>query len=123
MSASAIKLWSRVLMNTTLAADTVTSPTKAMFEYGSLSSLGDDHYHEPTTASLEAKIALLTGKDAALFLPSGVMSNQIALRAHLTQPPYSVLYDARSHIHLHEAGGAAFHSGAQGIAVLPQNRR
>lgn len=48
--------------------------------------------------ALEAHIAKLTGKEAGLFLPSGTASNQIALRTHLKQPPYSVLCDHRSHI-------------------------
>ena len=55
-----------------------------MYLYASLASLGDDVYHEPSTVALEAHMAKLTGKEAALFLPSGTMSNQIAIRTHLT---------------------------------------
>jgi threonine aldolase len=73
-------------------------PTKEMYAYASLASLGDDVYFEPSTNALEAHVAQLTGKEAGLFLPSGAMSNQIALRTHLKQPPYSVLMDIRSHI-------------------------
>ena len=90
-------------------------PTEEMLAYASLASLGDDVYFEPTTAyvhissfyvllisplfrALETHIAKLTGKEAGLFLPSGTASNQIALRTHLKQPPYSVLCDHRSHI-------------------------
>ena len=89
-----------------------------MIAYASLATLGDDVYFEPSTAyvhiiyyffifllliypcfrALEAHIAKLTGKEAGLFLPSGTASNQIALRTHLKQPPYSVLCDHRSHI-------------------------
>jgi len=87
-----------------------------MLAYASLATLGDDVYFEPSTAyvhiflfsvlllisllfrALEAHIAKLTGKEAGLFLPSGTASNQIALRTHLKQPPYSVLCDHRSHI-------------------------
>jgi hypothetical protein len=69
-----------------------------MYTYAILASLGDDVYHEPCTKVLEAHIAQLTGKEAAVFLPSGTMSNQIALRTHLKQPPYSVLVDVRAHI-------------------------
>lgn len=69
-----------------------------MYEYAVRASLGDDVYHEPSTAALEAHMAQLTGKEASLFLPSGTMSNQIALRTHLKQPPYSVILDERSHI-------------------------
>ena len=73
-------------------------PTKEMYAYAALASLGDDVYHEPSTIALEAHMAKLTGKEAALFMPSGTMSNQIALRTHLKQPPYSVLCDHRAHI-------------------------
>lgn len=66
-------------------------------------------------------MAKLTGKEDALFMPSGTMSNQIALRSHLMQPPYSILCDHRAHIHRYEAGGAAFHSGAAVHAVIPAN--
>lgn len=70
-----------------------------MYEYAVRSSLGDDVYEEPSTKILEAHIAKLFGKDAAIFVSSGTMSNQLALRAHLFQPPHSVLCDIRSHIH------------------------
>ena len=49
------------------------------------------------------------------------MSNQLALRTHLVQPPYTVLCDTRSHIHRYEAGGIAFHSGASTELVTPSN--
>jgi threonine aldolase len=106
-----------------MTADTLTAPMKEMYDHGILSSLGDDTYHEPATIKLEAELARLTGKEAALFVPSGTMSNQLALRSHFMQPPYSVLYDSRCHTWLWEAGGAAFHSGAQGIPVSPKNRQ
>ncbi|EGO03616.1 hypothetical protein SERLA73DRAFT_175157 [Serpula lacrymans var. lacrymans S7.3] len=102
-------------------SDTITVPTKDMYTYATRASIGDDVYHEPSTAALENHIARLTGKEAALFLPSGTMSNQIALRTHLKQPPYSVICDVRSHIHRYEAGGTAFHSGAQSITIAPAN--
>lgn len=73
-------------------------PSKEMYLYASMASLGDDVYHEPSTLALEAHMAKMSGKDAALFLPSGTMSNQIALRTHLKQPPYAVLCDHRAHI-------------------------
>ena len=110
-----------------------------MYLYASLASLGDDVYHEPSTLALEAHMAQLTGKEAAMFVPSGTMSNQIALRTHLVQPPYSVLCDQRAHINTYvtgsavvhmltlifgsyEAGGTAFHSGAHTTTVIPSNR-
>ncbi|KAF8898362.1 pyridoxal phosphate-dependent transferase [Infundibulicybe gibba] len=106
----------------TFISDTVTGfPTKEMYAYATLATLGDDVYSEPSTIALESHIAQLTGKEAALFMPSGSMSNQIALRTHLKQPPYSVVCDLRAHINKYEAGGAAFHSGAHLITVPPTN--
>ncbi|THH19712.1 hypothetical protein EW146_g1479 [Bondarzewia mesenterica] len=104
-------------------SDTITVPSKEMYEYAVQASLGDDVYHEPSTIALEAHMAQLTGKEAALFMPSGTMSNQIALRTHLKQPPYSVVCDHRAHINKYEAGGAAFHSGAHLITAIPSNGR
>jgi threonine aldolase len=92
-----------------------------MYEYAVQSSLGDAVYFDATTAALEAHVSKITGKQAGLWMPSGTMSNQIALRSHLKQPPYSVLCDHRAHINKYEAGGAAFHSGAATIAVIPSN--
>ncbi|KAJ7071245.1 pyridoxal phosphate-dependent transferase [Mycena amicta] len=96
-------------------------PTPEMYQYATLATLGDDVYFEPSTKALEDHLAKITGKEAALFLPSGTASNQIALRTHLTQPPYSVLCDHRAHIHKYEAGGAAFHSGAAVLPIIPSN--
>ncbi|KAI0252610.1 threonine aldolase [Lactifluus subvellereus] len=98
-------------------------PSKEMYEYAVHASLGDDVHHDPHTAALEAHMAQLFGKEAALFVPSGTMSNQLAVRTHLKQPPYSVLCDHRAHIYACEAGGIAFHSGAQVIPAIPSNRR
>ncbi|EGO26047.1 hypothetical protein SERLADRAFT_467018 [Serpula lacrymans var. lacrymans S7.9] len=92
-----------------------------MFSYAIRSSLGDDVYFEPSTAALEEHIAQLAGKEAGIFLPTGTMSNQIALRTLLEQPPYSVLCDVRSHVYRFEAGGLAFHSGAHSTPVIPSN--
>jgi len=92
-----------------------------MWAYAVQASLGDDVYHEPSTLAFEEHVAQLLGKEAALFMPSGTMSNQIALRTHLKQPPYSVLCDYRSHVNKYEAGGAAFHSGAHTIPIIPSN--
>ncbi|RDB29659.1 putative low-specificity L-threonine aldolase [Hypsizygus marmoreus] len=74
-------------------ARTFILPTQEMYAYASLATIGDDVYHDPSTIALEAHMAQLTGKEAALFMPSGTASNQIALRTHLRQPPYSVLCD------------------------------
>ncbi|KAH9484847.1 putative low-specificity L-threonine aldolase [Psilocybe cubensis] len=103
-------------------ARTFILPTEEMYSYAALATLGDDVYFEPSTAALEAHIAKITGKEAGVFLTSGTASNQIALRTHLKQPPYSVLCDHRAHIYKYEAGGAAFHSGAAIVAVAPTNK-
>ncbi|KAI9572666.1 pyridoxal phosphate-dependent transferase [Boletus coccyginus] len=92
-----------------------------MNEYALRASLGDDVYFDESTAALEAHIAKIIGKEAGLFLPSGTMSNQVALRTHLQQPPHSVITDARSHIHGSEAGGVAFHSQANSVPIFPEN--
>jgi threonine aldolase len=73
-------------------------PTKEMFAYAVRASLGDDVYSDPSTIALEAHIAKLTGKEAALFVSSGTMGNQLAIRSHLQQPPHSIVCDVRAHI-------------------------
>lgn len=110
-----------------------------MYLYAMEASIGDDVYHDASTAALEKHMAQLTGKEAGLFLPSGTMSNQIALRTHLHQPPHSFACDFRSHINQSvphfsfgfdikliillrsEAGGAALFSGASNISIIPEN--
>ncbi|KAF9259031.1 hypothetical protein L218DRAFT_981098 [Marasmius fiardii PR-910] len=105
----------------TFISDTMTVPTKEMYEYATLSSLGDDVYHDPASRALEAHVAKITGKEAGLFMPSGTAANQIALRSHLKQPPYTILCDYRAHIFKYEAGGAGFHSGAAVTPLIPSN--
>lgn len=73
-------------------------PTKAMYEYAVRASIGDAVCHDPCTSALEQHMARLTGKEAALFVSSGTLSNQLAIRTHLHQPPFSVLIDVRAHI-------------------------
>ena len=70
-----------------------------MISYASRATLGDDVYNDLSTSALEAHVAQFAGKEAGLLMASGTMSNQIALRTWLTQPPYSVLVDKRSHIY------------------------
>lgn len=109
-------------------SDTFTVPTAEMNDAvirglsdGSL-MVGDSVYKEdPLTLQLEAKMCRLTGKPAALFCASGTLLNQVALRAHLFQPPYSVLCDHRAHVFLHEAGGLASLSQAMVHPVVPSN--
>lgn len=89
-----------------IAGDVMTVPTPAMLAAVANCSLRDDVFNEdPTTRDLEAHVAQLAGKEAGLFVTSGTMGNQVALRSLLTQPPFGVLADHRSHIILYEAGG------------------
>ncbi|KAI1767639.1 pyridoxal phosphate-dependent transferase [Hypoxylon sp. FL1150] len=107
-----------------LRSDTMTTPTLAMLSAIQNTTLLDDVFEEdPTTIDLEAHVASLTGKEAGLFVLSGTMGNQLALRSLLTQPPHSVLTDHRSHINKYEAGGVASLSGALITAVVPSNGR
>jgi len=97
-------------MTVDFRSDTVTKPTPAMLAAMLSAEVGDDVFGEdPTVKKLEAKIAALFGKEAALYCPSGTMTNQIALRI-LTQPQDEVICDKRSHIYLYEGGGIAYNS-------------
>lgn len=98
-------------------------PTLKMLEsMFTTATFTDDIYdRDPTTVRLEAKIASLTGHEAALFVSSGTMGNQICLRTHLTQPPHSVLCDEKAHIFTHEAGGLAMFSQAMTNTIRPKN--
>ncbi|KAG1715790.1 hypothetical protein ID866_1366 [Astraeus odoratus] len=111
----------RAEISRTFISDTVTTPTKEMNEYAIRATLGDDVFFEPSTSALESHIAKLTGKEARLFMPTGTMSNQVALQTHLQQPPFSVVCDARAHVYRMEAGGIAFHSGANVIPIFSEN--
>jgi threonine aldolase len=85
-------------------------------------SLNDDVFGEDaTTSGFEAEMADLCGHEAAAFVLSGTMANQLALRALLHQPPHAIMADASSHIIHFEAGGTAYLSGAMVQAVRPQN--
>lgn len=96
-----------------LRSDTVTRPTAAMRAAIAAAEVGDDQYGEdPTTARLQAVCAELLGQEAALWLPTGTMANQVALRV-LTRPGDEVLTPRESHAAWHEAGGAAANAGVQ----------
>lgn len=100
-----------------LMSDTVTQPTPAMLEAMFAAEVGDDVFGEdPTVNALEAKMAQLFGKEAALFCPSGTMTNQIAIKVH-TQPLDEVICDEYSHIYQYETGGYASNSGV-GINLI-----
>jgi len=96
-----------------LRSDTVTRPSAAMREAMATAVVGDDGFGEdPTVRALEARYAELVGKDAALFVPSGVMANQIAIRVH-TRPGDVVLAGRRAHVVLYEMGAAGRNSSVQ----------
>jgi threonine aldolase len=94
-----------------LRSDTVTKPTAAMRVAIQAAEVGDDVFDEdPTVHRLQERVASLLGKEAALFVPSGTMSNQVAVKAH-TQPGDELLCEATCHIYNYEAGGPAALSG------------
>lgn len=96
-----------------LRSDTVTRPGKDMMEAMMSAAVGDDVFNEdPTILALEEKSAKLFGKEAALFCPSGTMTNQIAIKCH-TQPGDELICDVNSHIYHYEGGGISFNSGVQ----------
>ncbi len=104
-----------------LRSDTVTKPTKGMLDAMFSAEVGDDVFgEEPTVIALEKKVAQLFGKEAALYCPSGTMTNQIAIKVH-TQPGDEVLCDTTAHIYNYEGGGISFNSGVQ-AKLLPGER-
>ncbi|KAF8859763.1 hypothetical protein BDZ45DRAFT_673102 [Acephala macrosclerotiorum] len=103
-------------------SDTITTPNASMLQAIQNTTLFDDGYGEdPTTIALEANMAKLCGHEAGLFLLSGTMGNQVAIRSLLTQPPHAVLCDQRAHIRYLEAGGIAMLCGAMVNGVTPSN--
>ncbi|BEI83495.1 hypothetical protein CcaverHIS002_0400990 [Cutaneotrichosporon cavernicola] len=102
-------------------SDTLTMPTDAQLRAAQTATRGDDVYREDgDVAALEARLASLSGMEACLFAPSGTMTNQLAIRSHLVQPPHAVLLDQRAHVHQYEAGGMALFSQATSHTVVPQ---
>jgi threonine aldolase len=100
-----------------LRSDTVTKPSPAMRRAMAEAEVGDDQYGEdPTVNRLQERIAALLGKEAALFVPSGTMANQIGLKL-LTRPGDEVVVGDESHIVWHEAGAGAANSGVQFAVV------
>ena len=87
-----------------LRSDTVTRPTAAMWDAMRAAPLGDDVLgDEPTVAALESKVAALLGKEAAVFVPSGTMANQLAIRT-ACGPGDEVIAHEDSHIIHYETG-------------------
>jgi threonine aldolase len=101
-----------------LRSDTVTKPTEAMRAAMSRAEVGDDVYgDDPTVRALEERTASILGKEAAVFMPTGTMSNQVGLRAH-TEAGDEILADAGAHIFTSEGGAPAALSGIQ-VKCLP----
>ena len=101
-----------------LRSDTVTRPSRAMRDAMANAEVGDDVMgDDPTVNRLQERAAQLLGTEAALFVPSGTMANQIALRAH-TQPGDEVLVGKDAHTWRDESGGLAANAGIQ-AQVMP----
>jgi threonine aldolase len=93
-------------------SDTFTKPTPAMLEAMFTAAVGDDVFGEdPSVNQLESKCAAMFGMEAALFCPSGTMTNQIGIKCH-TQPGDEVICEKLSHVYIYEGGGIAFNSSA-----------
>ncbi len=96
-----------------LRSDTVTTPDETMRAAAADAEVGDDVYEEdPTVAELERRAAEIAGFDDALFVPSGTMGNQIAVRVH-TERGQEVLIEEESHVYKWELGGLAQHAQVQ----------
>jgi threonine aldolase len=101
-----------------LRSDTVTKPTPAMRKVMAEAEVGDDVYGEdPTVNRLQEKAAEITGTEAALFVPSGTMGNQVAIAVH-TRPGQEVIVEATSHIYNVEMATMARFSGVQPRVVF-----
>jgi threonine aldolase len=96
-----------------LRSDTVTKPTREMRQAMAEAEVGDDGYHEdPTVTELEEVYAARVGKEAALFVPSGIMANQVAIRV-FTTPGTAMVAGRRQHVVAYEAGAAARNASVQ----------
>ncbi|MDJ0634564.1 MAG: low-specificity L-threonine aldolase [Xenococcaceae cyanobacterium MO_188.B29] len=94
-----------------LRSDTITQPTPAMREAIATAKVGDDVFgDDPTVNALESYVAELLGKEAAIFMPSGTMTNQVALRTH-TEPGDEIIVESQAHIYYYEGGAPAVLSG------------
>ncbi|MBI4888802.1 MAG: aminotransferase class I/II-fold pyridoxal phosphate-dependent enzyme [Acidobacteria bacterium] len=100
-----------------LRSDTVTQPSAAMREAIAAAPVGDDQFGEdPTVNLLQERIAAILGKESALWLPTGTMANQVALRV-LTRPGDDVVVSQESHAVWHETGASAANAGVQFTSV------
>jgi threonine aldolase len=100
-----------------LRSDTVTRPTPEMRRAMAEAEVGDDEYAEdPTVNLLQETYADLTGKEAGLFVPSGTMANQVALRT-LTKPGDAVVAGRRQHVVVYEEGAGPINAGVTFLTV------
>lgn len=103
-----------------LISDTVTKPSEEMLHFMMKAKVGDDVFgQDPTINQLEKKVAEMFGMEAAIFCPSGTMTNQIAIKVH-TQAMDEVICDKDSHIFHYENAGYAWHSGV-GLNTIQGN--
>jgi threonine aldolase len=94
-----------------LRSDTITKPTEGMRQAMAIAEVGDDVFgDDPTVNALEEYTAALLGKEAAVYMPSGTMTNQVALRLH-TEPGDEVVLESEAHIYYYEGGAPAALSG------------
>ncbi len=104
-----------------LRSDTVTKPTAEMREVMAGAEVGDDVLgDDPTVKALEQRTGEILGKQGALYVPSGTMANQIAIRAH-TEPGDEIILDGMGHSYLYEGGGSAALSGVT-CRLIPTKR-
>ena len=102
-------------------SDTITKPTSAMRAAMAAAEVGDDVFgDDPTVIALEKRTAAILGKEAAVYMPSGTMTNQVAIRAH-TEPGDEILCHAEAHCYYYEAGAPAALSGVM-CRLLPGAR-
>ncbi|WP_227498630.1 low specificity L-threonine aldolase [Synechococcus sp. PCC 7336] len=100
-----------VMATIDLRSDTITQPTPAMRLAIANAAVGDDVLgDDPTVKELEADVAQLLGKEAAVYMPSGTMTNQVAVRLH-TQPGDEIVLESEAHIYYYESGAPAALSG------------
>lgn len=110
-------------MQVNLISDTVTRPSQGMLEQMMKATVGDDVFKEdPSVNALEAKVAQLFGKEAALFFPSGTMANQTAIKLH-TNPGDQLICDHYAHVFNYEGGGVSFNSGVSCVTIVGERGR
>ncbi len=98
-------------MQINLISDTVTRPTPGMLDAMMTAKVGDDVFkNDPSVNALEEKVASFFGMEAALFFPSGTMTNQTAIKLH-TDPGDQLICDKYAHVYNYEGGGVSFNSG------------